>query len=110
MNRRDADDVSNIGDDGDVMVDVVVSRAVPPTTLESAVPSIFSVSPTPRRPGERITVLTLNWRKSDPMAVYLTVRSTPDHPALPRGRWVVLRDYLRYGLEEPTGDGAVRVG
>ena len=43
------------------------------------------------------------------MAVHLTVRSSPDHPALPRGSWVVLRDFLRYGLEEPTGDGAVRI-
>ena len=34
---------------------------------------------------------------------------TPDHPALPRGRWVVLRDFLRYGIEEPTGDGEVRI-
>ena len=33
----------------------------------------------------------------------------PDHPALPRGRWVVLRDFLRYGLDEPTGDGEVRI-
>ncbi len=43
------------------------------------------------------------------MAVHLTLRSTPDHPSLPRGNWVVLRDFLRFGLDEPTGDGAVRV-
>jgi hypothetical protein len=43
------------------------------------------------------------------MAVHLTLRSTPDHPALPRGSWVVLRDFLRYGLEERTGDGAVQI-
>jgi hypothetical protein len=54
-------------------------------------------------------VLTLSWRRVDPMAVNIIVRSTPDHPALPRGSWVVLRDFLRYGLEEPTGDGAVRI-
>ena len=33
----------------------------------------------------------------------------PDHPALPRGSWVVLRDFLRYGLEVPTGDGDVQI-
>jgi Streptomyces sporulation and cell division protein, SsgA len=94
---------------GDVVVDVVVSRAVPP------VAPIGSASPAPltpvvqRRAGERITVLTLSWRRDDPMAVHLILRSTPDHPALPRGSWVVLRDFLRYGLEEPTGDGAVHI-
>jgi hypothetical protein len=41
--------------------------------------------------------------------VELTLTAQPDHPALPRGRWVVLRDFLRYGLEEPTGDGEVRI-
>jgi hypothetical protein len=56
-----------------------------------------------------ITVLTLAWRQEDPMAVYLTVRSTPDHPALPRGNWVVLRDFLRRGLQQPTGEGTVRI-
>ena len=45
----------------------------------------------------------IRWRSS------CTLTSTPDHPALPRGRWVVLRDFLRYGLEEPTGDGEVRI-
>ena len=33
----------------------------------------------------------------------------PDHPSQPTGFWSVLRDFLRYGLEEPTGDGDVRV-
>ena len=60
-----------------------------------------------RAAGERITVLTLSWCQDDPLAVNLMVNSTPDHPALPRGSWVVLRDFLRYGLEEATGDGAV---
>jgi hypothetical protein len=41
--------------------------------------------------------------------VAMTLISRPDHPALPRGRWVMLRDFLRYGLEEPTGDGDVRI-
>ena len=57
----------------------------------------------------RITVLTLLWRSEDPLAVELLLTAQPDHPALPRGRWVVLRDFLRYGLEEPTGDGEVRI-
>ena len=61
-------------------------------------------------PGRRhTTVLQLGWRRSDPLAVSLVVTAQPDHPALPRGRWVVLRDFLRYGLEEPTGDGDVRL-
>lgn len=57
----------------------------------------------------RLTVLRLAWRTADPLAVELTLTAQPDHPALPRGRWVVLRDFLRYGCEEPTGDGAVRI-
>ena len=57
----------------------------------------------------RITVLTLSWRPEDPLAVELLLTAQPDHPALPRGRWVVLRDFLRYGLDEPTGDGEVRI-
>jgi hypothetical protein len=65
-------------------------------------------APRSGRRGRR-TVLRLTWRPRDPLAVELMLTSTPDHPALPRGRWVVLRDFLRYGLEEPTGDGAVRI-
>ena len=57
----------------------------------------------------RLTVLRLSWRPSDPLAVELLLTAQPDHPALPRGQWVVLRDFLRYALEEPTGDGAVRL-
>ena len=57
----------------------------------------------------RITVLTLLWRPEDPLAVELLLTPQPDHPALPRGRWIVLRDFLRYGLDEPTGDGDVRI-
>lgn len=59
-------------------------------------------------PG-RLTVLRLSWRADDPLAVELTLVAQPDHPALARGRWVVLRDFVRYGLEEPTGDGEVRI-
>ena len=57
----------------------------------------------------RMTVLTMLWRPEDPLAVELLLIAQPDHPALPRGRWVVLRDFLRYGLDEPTGDGDVRI-
>jgi hypothetical protein len=55
------------------------------------------------------TVLGLSWQRDDPLAVLLTLAAQPDHPALPRGEWAVLRDFLRYGVEEPTGDGVVRI-
>ena len=57
----------------------------------------------------RRTVLQLVWEPEDPLAVQLRLSAEPDHPALPRGDWVVLRDFLRYGLSEPTGDGEVRI-
>lgn len=57
----------------------------------------------------RQTLLRLLWRQEDPLAVVLVLRAQPDHPALPRGSWAILRDFLRYGLEEPTGDGSVRI-
>ena len=57
----------------------------------------------------RLTVLRFAWHPDDALAVDLLLSAQPDHPALPRGRWVVLRDFLRYGLEEPTGDGSVRI-
>lgn len=56
-----------------------------------------------------MTVLGLAWRREEPLAVTLTLAAQPDHPSLPRGTWAVLRDFLRYGVEEPTGDGAVRL-
>lgn len=56
-----------------------------------------------------MTVLRLSWRPDDPLAVLLTLTAEPDHPSLPRGEWVILRDFLRYALEEPTGDGEVRM-
>jgi hypothetical protein len=56
-----------------------------------------------------MTVLGLAWHRDDPLAVRLSLAAQPDHPALPRGEWAVLRDFLRYGIEEPTGDGAVRI-
>ena len=55
------------------------------------------------------TVLRLSWRSDDPLAVALTLTAEPDHPSLPQGQWVILRDFLRYGVEEPTGDGDVRM-
>ena len=57
----------------------------------------------------RRTVLSMVWSPEDPLAVQLLLNAQPDHPALPRGRWIVLRDFLRYGLDEPTGDGEVRI-
>ncbi|MCW2615523.1 MAG: hypothetical protein JWN08_2517 [Frankiales bacterium] len=57
----------------------------------------------------RMTVLKLAWEASDPYAVVLLLTAQPDHPALPRGRWVVLRDFLTYGLEQATGDGEVKI-
>jgi hypothetical protein len=57
----------------------------------------------------RHTVLWLTWQRTDPLAVGLRLCAYPDHPALPRGHWSLLRDFLRYGLEEPTGDGDVRL-
>ncbi len=57
----------------------------------------------------RTTRLRLSWHRADPLAVHLMLSATPDHPSLPRGSWIVLRDFLRYGTEEPTGDGQVRI-
>jgi hypothetical protein len=57
----------------------------------------------------RMTVLRFGWHADDPLTVQLRLSAQPDHPALPRGSWSVLRDFLRYGLEEPTGDGDVRI-
>ena len=57
----------------------------------------------------RTTLLRLSWRADDALAVLLTLRAEPDHPSLPRGEWLILRDFLRYGLDEPTGDGDVRI-
>lgn len=58
--------------------------------------------------GRRV-LLRFVWRPADPLAVRIDVEARPDHPALPRGEWVVLRDFLRYGLETPTGDGDVHI-
>ena len=54
------------------------------------------------------TSLRLSWYAADPLAVHMLLCAQPDHPALPRGRWTMLRDFLRYGVSHPTGDGDVR--
>ncbi len=54
------------------------------------------------------TSLRLSWYAGDPLAVHLLLMAQPDHPSLPRGRWTLLRDFLRYALTHPTGDGDVR--
>ncbi len=53
--------------------------------------------------------LRLAWCDADPITVELAVDAEPPHPSLPTGSWVVLRDFVRYGLDEPTGDRGVRV-
>src|SRR3954447_26077888 len=57
----------------------------------------------------RLTLMRLSWRRVDPFAVNVVITPQPDHPSLPRGTWVVLRDFLRYGMEELTGDGDVKI-
>lgn len=59
-------------------------------------------------PGCRL-LLRLAWRREDPLAVHLQLTPQPDHPALPRGRWVVLRETLQAGLTAPAGGGDVRL-
>jgi hypothetical protein len=53
--------------------------------------------------------LGLSWSEGDPVTVELTLTANPPDPALPCGGWAILRDFLLYGLDERTGDGAVRV-
>jgi hypothetical protein len=57
----------------------------------------------------RRTQLRLSWRRDDPLAVTLLVTAQPAHPALPSGRWSVLRDMLRDSLDRPVGIGDVRL-
>jgi hypothetical protein len=59
--------------------------------------------------AHHLTVLALSWTDADPLAVTICLSPRPDHPSLPRGEWVALRDFLRYGCSEPTGDGEVRI-
>ena len=53
-----------------------------------------------------LPVLRLSWVDSDPLAVVVVVGARPPHPALLRGRWVVLRDALR-ALLGPDGASQV---
>jgi hypothetical protein len=41
--------------------------------------------------------------------VLLRLTTSPDHPALARGEWVVLREVLHEGLTSPAGAGTVHV-
>jgi Streptomyces sporulation and cell division protein, SsgA len=50
-----------------------------------------------------LPVLRLSWSEHDPLAVIVVVGARPAHPALLRGRWVVLRDALRAVLA-PGGE------
>lgn len=63
----------------------------------------------PTRGRDRWVNLTMRWQQDDPLSVALALSAYPDHPALPSGRWVILRDFVRYGLDAPTGDGDVRL-
>jgi len=56
-----------------------------------------------------VPVLRLSWSPSDPLAVLVMVGARPAHPALLRGRWVVLRDMLRAALA-PGGGARGRAG
>lgn len=59
-------------------------------------------------PG-RHTVLELRWSSLDPLAVELLLTAFPEHPALVRGRWIVLRDSLQESLTSATGAGVVKL-
>ena len=50
-----------------------------------------------------LPVLRLSWVDSDPFAVVVVVGARPPHPALLRGRWVILRDALRAVLAPEGG-------
>jgi hypothetical protein len=55
---------------------------------------------------KHLPVLRLSWADSDPLAVVVVVGARPPHPALLRGRWVVLRDALRAVLAPDGGPQA----
>jgi len=54
-------------------------------------------------------LVELRWRAADPLSVDLEVSAVPPHPTLPCGHWVILRELLSRGLDEPAGDAAVRL-
>lgn len=84
------------------------SPAVSVDAESGAVTAVAVVGGPDAGQGRRV-ILRFGWEPADPLAVAIDIETRPDHPALPRGRWVVLRDFLRYGLSEPTGDGDVRI-
>ena len=53
-----------------------------------------------------LPVLRLSWADGDPLAVVVVVGARPPHPALLRGRWVMLRDALRAVLAPDGGPPA----
>jgi hypothetical protein len=55
---------------------------------------------------QHLPVVRLSWADSDPLAVVVVVGTRPPHPALLRGRWVVLRDALRAVLAPDDGPQA----
>ena len=58
-----------------------------------------------------LPVLRLSWSEGDPLAVVVVVGARPAHPALLRGRWVVLRDTVRATLAPGGGaPGGAGVG
>jgi hypothetical protein len=58
-----------------------------------------------------VPVLRLSWSAGDPLAVAVVVGARPAHPALLRGRWVLLRDSLRSVLGPGGGSpGGAGVG
>jgi hypothetical protein len=108
-------DTSELDDDGDTgsrpgrPVPLALPRQAVTLHAESgAVHGVAVVSGDGAGRGRRV-VLRFAWRPDDALAVHIDVEARPDHPALPRGTWVVLRDFLRYGLTAPTGDGDVRI-
>ncbi|HEV7654881.1 MAG TPA: SsgA family sporulation/cell division regulator [Mycobacteriales bacterium] len=54
-----------------------------------------------------LPVLRLSWSENDPLAVVVVVGARPAHPALLRGRWVLLRDALRAVLSAEDGSPSV---
>ena len=74
-------------------------------------PAEFGVQVRADGPGSASwsVLIELRWRANDPLSIDLDVRGEPPHPSLPCGHWVVLRDLLCRGLEEPAGDSGVRL-
>jgi hypothetical protein len=83
----------------------------PPVSIDSESGTVQAVAVVggPAAGAGRRVILRFSWQPADPLAVLIDIETRPDHPALPRGSWVVLRDFLRYGLTQPTGDGEVRI-